>query len=125
MKTSQGKKLIEKKKKESASKKITEQRELIELQRGFKHAVMIRLYKGLEMMEMDRQLNIGEITMQWYGIPFPPNLLRVEHDLTRMAYKELVAEENYKRQALENRGFKAEHIKKVIEGHTYKEVPKK
>lgn len=118
-------------KKASDLKKEQEAKELVRLQREYKKAVLSRLYRGAELIEMRKHLqakmNSEEyvIPMKWYGMNYPLHILSMEHDITQQTYAELLVEENYKKQALLNKGFTEEQIKKVeMTGEFFKEVPK-
>jgi len=122
--------LSEKKKKERVETKkaaeIAEQREFIQTQREYKKMVLARLYKGAEIIEIRKQLETGDIKMQWYGMPFPKHILTMEHDIIQHQYMELLRNENEMKKRLERDGMKEKQIDELVSKNKYmKEVNKK
>lgn len=89
----------------------------IKRQNEYRKVWMTRLYVQTEIEEMARQLTgTAQITMQWYGQPFPKKLLGIEHDLKFFQYGEIVSQENYLRQALKKDGLTDEELTLVLKG---------
>jgi len=126
MKTAKGKKMLEKKQASKKAAEIQAERDLLKLQQEYKRALLSRLYKGAELIEMRSQLETNNITMQWYGIPFPIPILALEHDITQQLYDQHLMEENYIKQALRSKEFRKEHFDKIAKtGEYLKEAPPK
>lgn len=87
----------------------------LQRQSNFKGTVLSRMYVGAELLEMRKQL-AGTITLQWYGIPFPKEILIYEHDIKLHQYKELLLKENYLKSQLLREGLTEADIQAVIEG---------
>lgn len=91
--------------------------ERIKRQQEYRKVWLTRLYVQTEIEEMTRQLSgSAQITMQWYGQPFPKKLLGIEHDLKFTQYMEIVSQENYMKQALKNDGLTDEELQQVLKG---------
>jgi hypothetical protein len=121
----ENKKVIEEMEKENPidPKKTTQQiisgqlADRIKRQSEYRKVWMTRLYVQTEIEEMARQLTgTAQITMQWYGQPFPKKLLGIEHDLKFIQYGEIVAQENYLKQALKRDGLTEEELILVLKG---------
>lgn len=99
MKSKSNEKRKETDKKVKSALQAVAERDLIKRQQGYRKSVLARLYRGAELIEMRKQIednmNKGTpILMQWYGMPYPLQLLVIEHDITQNVFGELLTEEN-------------------------------
>lgn len=102
-----------------SSAETMELRELLDNQREYKRTFLSRLYTQAEINEIRKQLKSEEITMQWYGQPFPKDILACEHDIKLDTYRDLVIQENKLKKALENKGLNKKKLDKLIQEGVY------
>ena len=114
-----------KKKKEEQVKTASEDyafREFIKMQKEYKELFLARLYKGAEIKEVRKQLDSGIISMQWYGMSFPEEILVIEHDILQNNYYDLLTRENQLRDALVSKGLCKEDFECLISENKLKKT---
>ena len=95
---------------------IEERRSYIQNQHEYLKTIFSRLYIQEELSEMDRQLAKGaEITMQWFGIPFPHEILKMERNIKLFAYKDLIRDEEGLKRDLIADGLTIGDLKTLIQ----------
>lgn len=76
----------------------TQREELVNLQKDYRTTVMNRLWRGAKLKVMREQIELGknggQIQMEWLGMPYPLDMLCIEHDVEMQRYAEDVASEN-------------------------------
>lgn len=117
-------KKIDTKQKTDAKVKAAEEdysfKEFLKRQNNYKEVFLSRLYKGAELTEIRKQLESGKITMQWYGQPFPKQILAVEHDMVQSTYYDLMTQEHQLKDSLIADGMSEGELKDLLKKGTLK-----
>lgn len=98
--------------------------EFVQRQNEYRESILLRIYKQEEISEMRRQIESGDIQVEWTGMKCPLPILKARFNLEIHKYKEMISRENYMRQSLKNDGLSDEQMTEIIDGKLIKEVPK-
>lgn len=96
-------------------------RERVQRQNMYRKAYLLRIFYGQELIEYERQMQSGTISIQWRGMTCPLEILKADFNLLLHNYKESIRNEKYLEQALKNDGLSDADIKLVIDGKYVKD----
>jgi hypothetical protein len=97
--------------------------ESINLQKDYRRTFFTRKYHEEELREIEKQIESNVITMQWFGTPYPLDLLKALHNKMHQNYLDIVEQEVYIKSRLEKRGLSNDDLLTILKGSYNKKEP--